>query len=161
MRPPKREKTDFEKVTTEDFTICTIIEIQYDLEHKFKGFQGAEDKVKPAVRFKFEVEGYKFSHFSRWMSFSMGEKATLYLKYVSSLVEGAEPDMDLDLDVLKGVKCKILWAEKNEFQFPETVRPIGKKLEAGKLPEIDMDEPAGDCEYGSLEPDQELPPELR
>ena len=134
MKPPKREKTDFEKVTIEDFTICTIAEITYDMEHKFTGFEGAADTVKPAVRFKFDVEGYKFQHYSRWMKFVLSEKSNLYSKYISQLVEGAEPDMDLDLDILKGMKCKILWAEKNDFQFPETVRPIGGKIKADAKP---------------------------
>jgi hypothetical protein len=163
MRPPKREKTDFEKVTIEDFTICTIEDIAYDMEHKFTGFQGAEDKIKPAVRFKFKVEGYQYHHYSRWMSFNFGEKSNLFLKYLVPLVEGAKPDMDLDLDVLKGMKIKILWAEKNEFQFPETIRAIGKKIEAGKLPEInlDADKPSEAEEFDEFGADLELPPELQ
>lgn len=140
MKPPKREKTEFEKVSTEDFTVCTIAEISYDMEHKFTGYQGAEDKIKPAVRFKFLVEGYKFPHYSRWMSFNFGEKSNLFLKYLVPLIEGATPDMDFDLDALKGMKIKILWAEKNEFQYPETIRPIGKKLAGDTVPTINLNE---------------------
>jgi hypothetical protein len=161
MKPPKTAKTDFEKVTTDDFTICTIEDIAVDMEHKFKGFQGAEDKVKPAVRFKFKVEGYQYHHYSRWMSFNYGEKSNLFLKFLVPLVEGAAPDMDFDIDALKGMKVKVLWAEKNEFQFPETIRPIGKKLPADTLPSIDVEEDNQGSEWGSLEPDPELPPELR
>ena len=159
MKPPKREKTDFEKVTIEDFTICTIVDIVYDMEHKFTGFQGAKDQVKPAVRFKFEVEGYKFHHYSRWMKFTLGDKSNLYTKYIATLVDGAEPYADIDLDILKGVKCKILWAEKNEFQYPETVRPIGGKIKAAEVPSREPGE--DDSEFGPLHPDEELPPELR
>ena len=155
MKPPKQDKKDFEKVTIEDFTECTIQEITYDLEHKFKGFQGAEDTVKPAVRFKFHVLGYQHPHYSRWMKFNIGEKSNLYTKYISTLVEGAEPDMDIDLDILKGVKCKILWAEKNEFQYPETVRPIGKKIS----PTVKSD--ADDSDVDEFGADTELPHELR
>lgn len=158
MKPPKREKTDFEKVTTEDFTTCTIEDIAYDLEHKFKGFQGAEDKVKPAVRFKFKVDGYKYHHYSRWMSFNFGEKSNLFLKYLVPLVDGAAPDMDFDLDALKGVKIKVLWAEKNEFQFPETIRPIGKKLSPKTLPVIDVDDDEPPVsEHDEWNPDEEIP----
>ena len=69
--------------------------------------------------------------------------------------------MDFDIDALKGMKVKVLWAEKNEFQFPETIRPVGKKLAANTLPSIDVEEDNQGCEWGSLEPDPELPPELR
>ena len=164
MKPPKKEKIDYEKVTIEDFTICTIADVVYDMEHTFKAFKtkenpNAEDQVKPAVRFKFEVEGYQHPHYSRWMKFTLGEKSNLFVKFVSQLVDGAEPDMDVDLDVLKGVKCKILWAEKNEFQYPETVRPIGGKIKADAKPAREPGE--DDSEYGPLHPDEELPPELR
>lgn len=163
MKAPKQEKTDFEKVTIEDFTICTIVDIAYDMEHKFRGFEGAADSIKPAVRFKFEVEGYKYHHYSRWMKFVIAEKSTLYTKYIATLIEGATPEIDIDLDVLKGVKCKILWAEKNEFQYPETVRAIGKKLDVGKLPEInlDADKPSEAEEFDEFGADLELPPELQ
>mgnify|MGYP007099612416 CR=1 FL=1 len=62
------------------------------------------------------------------MKFNYGEKANLYVKFLSSLVENAVPDMDFDLEALKGMKIKILWADKNGFQYPETVRPQGKKI---------------------------------
>jgi hypothetical protein len=93
------------------------------------------------------------------MKFTLGEKANLYVKFVSQLVEGAEPDMDLDLDVLKGVKCKILWAEKNEFQYPETVRPIGGKIKANAKPATR--EPGVDDELDEFGADANLPPELQ
>lgn len=148
MKPPEREKTDFEKINIDDFVVGEIEGIQYDLEHQFKGFQGAEDKVKPAIRFKFKIEGYKFSHYSRWMSFSLGEKSNLFLKYVQPLVEGAKPDMDLDLDVLLHMKVRMLWNEKNGFQSIETIRPIGKKISAGTV-DVEMN------------PDEEFPEELK
>jgi hypothetical protein len=163
MKPPAREKTEFEKVSTEDFTICTIIDVVYDMEHKFKGFQGAEDQVKPAIRFKFEVEGYKYNHYSRWMKFTLGEKSNLYTKYIAVLVDGSEPDMDFDLDALKGMKIKILWAEKNEFQYPETIRAVGAKVKANAQPAHKDRDPGDelDSEFGPLAPDEELPHELR
>lgn len=149
MKPPKQNNVEYEKVPTDDFVKAEIEDIAYDQEHLFKGFNGEADKKRPAVRLRFKVEGCKFSHYSRWMSFSYGEKATLFTKYLVPLVEDAQPDMDFDLDGLKGMKIKILWAEKNGFQFPETIRPIGSKLKNG-LPEIQMGS-------NDLEPDEEVP----
>lgn len=159
MKPPKQEKTDYEKVDINDFVVGTIEEVQYDQEHKFKGFQGAEDKIKPAVRLKFKINSYKFPHYSRWMAFNYGEKSNLYLKYLLPLVEGAEPDMDFDMDALKGMGVKMLWSEKNGFQNIETIRPANKKIPFGApkpqrgqdgVPEIQV----GDEE---LQPDEDLP----
>lgn len=150
MKPPKTENKDFEKVSTEDFVQGVIEEIQYDKEHKFKGYNGAEDKVRPATRFKFKLEGCQYPHYSRWMTFSYSEKSNLYTKYLVSLVENAQPDMDFDLDNLKGMKVKTLWSEHNGYQGIETIRPVGKKIayQSG-LPEIQMDE--------ELQPDDEIP----
>lgn len=159
MKPPKQEKTEYEKVNTEDFVFGVIEEVQYEQEHLFKGFQGAEDKRKPAARFKFKIEGCQFPHYSRWMAFSYAEKSNLLNKYLVPLVEGAEPDMDFDLDALRGFKVKMLWSEKNGFQNIETIRPVGKKLPYGApkpqrgadgVPEVQI----GDEE---LQPDEDLP----
>jgi len=148
---PEKTKTDFEKCPLDDFTQATIKDIQLEQTHIFKGFPGAEDKTCPAVRFVFEVEGMKFQHYSRWMKFNYGEKANLYVKFLSTLVEGAEPDMDFDLEALKGMKIKILWAEKNGFQFPETVRPQGKKVPM--LKEIQVED--------ELAPDEDVPEHIK
>ena len=152
MKPPKSEKIDYEKVSVDDFVTGTIAEIQYDKEHLFKGFDGSADKKRPAARFKFALDGYNYPHYSRWMSFSYGEKSNLYLKYLVPLVENAQPDMDFDLDLLKGMKVKTLWSEKNGFQNIETIRPIGRKFAflPGELPVIQMDE-------SELQPDDEVP----
>jgi hypothetical protein len=137
MKPPKRASSmEYEKVSTEDFIPGVIEDIRYDAEHVFKGF-GKDEKgnQKPdtkahAVRLKFKLEGYQYPHYSRWMRFNYGEKANLYQKILVPLVEGAAPDMDFDLDQLKGVKVKTLWVEKNDFQSVETIRPVGKKVVA-------------------------------
>jgi len=97
------------------------------------------------------------------MKFNLGEKSNLYTKYISQIVENAEPDMDIDLDVLKGMKLKVLWAEKNEFQFPETIRPIGGKIKATDAPAREPGDEDGEAsshldEFGA---DAELPPELK
>jgi len=142
MKPPKTENKDYEKVPTDDFVTGTIEEIKYEQDHEFK-FKG-ESKRKPAVRLKFKIDGLQYPHYSRWMTFNYGEKSNLLLKYLIPLVEGAHPDMDFDLDALKGMKVKMLWNEQNGFQSVETIRPLGKKLaykqpvESG-VPVIDVD----------------------
>lgn len=134
MKPQKQAPKDFERVSTDDFIPGVVEDIAYEEAHLFKGYgkdkKGTPipDRTAPAVRFKFLLEGYKYPHYSRWMSFNYGEKSNIYLKFLVPLVEGAKPDMDFDLDQLKGLKVKILWAEKNDFQFVETIRPIGKKV---------------------------------
>lgn len=155
MKPPKTENKDYEKVPTEDFVSGSIEEVAYDMKHTFKGYNGAEDKVRPAVRFKFKIDGLKFPHYSRWMTFNYGEKSNLLIKYLVPLVEGAKPDMDFDVDALKGMKVKMLWNEKNGFQAIETIRPMGKKIgvrprpvHEEELPSIPMG-PDGTDEFGA------------
>lgn len=149
MKPPKRA-TEFEKVSCDEFIGGEIETIQYEEAHEFK-FQG-NIKTASAVRFKFKLDGYKYPHYSRWMTFSYGEKANLYLKYLLPLVENAKPDMDFDIDALQGMKVKTLWAENNDFQNLETIRPLGGKLKFdAKAPEtmvINADE---------LMPDEDVP----
>lgn len=136
MKPEKRE-IDYERLSTDDFLVGEIVEIQRDKEHK-SVFQGQE-KVSDCIRFKFSVEGYKFPHYSRWMTFSYGEKTNLYNKYLTALVEGASPDCDFDLDHLKGMKVKMLWTEKNSFQSLETIRPVNGKIKYSPEPEPEIE----------------------
>lgn len=146
MKPANKEKTQFEKVPMDDFVIGTIEAIEYDQEHLFKGYNGAEDKIKPAVRFKFKIENLSYSHYSNWMSFSYAEKANLYIKYLTPLVSEAAPNMDFDLDRLKGMKLKMLWTEFKGFQKPETIRPFNGKIDS--LPSVsDSFEPEDDSEF--------------
>lgn len=138
MKPPKRE-FNYEKVIEGDFQRGTIADIEYDEKHKFT-FQGTET-IAPAVRIVFELDGYKFPHRSRWMKFNYGEKSNLYNKYLLKLVEGAKPDMDFDLDGLKGMRVKTLWASKGEFQNLESIFPLDAKVSAhsGNEPEEAVD----------------------
>ncbi len=128
MRPPARSSTTFEKVVIGEFITGIIEVIEYDMEHKFKGFEGKEDSVVPAVRFIFKLDGYQYKHYSRWMKFNMGEKANLYKKYISKLVANAKPDMNFDLDVLLGMPVKTIWEENGDFQNLESIYPAGKKI---------------------------------
>lgn len=156
MKPPKRDTSnmEYEKVKTDDFVAGVIEAIQYEEKHLFKGYGKDEegnprpDRMAPATRFKFKLEGCEFSHYSSWMSFSYGEKSNLYSKYLLPLVEGAVHDMDFDLDQLKGMKVKTLWVDKKSgFQAVETIRPIGKKIKPlNVLPQTETAEVAEDDE---------------
>lgn len=142
MRPPKREKINFERVSIGEMITGTIETVQYDNEHKFKGFSGGPDTVQPAVRLKFKLNGYEHPHYSRWMKFNLGEKANLYKKYVSKLVENASPDMDFDLDVLNGMAIKTVWSENGDFQNIDAIYPAGPKIKTtDPIPTVDTEEP--------------------
>ena len=149
---PQKPDIQYEKIDVNELVTGYIDEIQYDQAHKFKGFQGGEDKIRAAVRFKFMIDGCKHLHYSRWMTFSYGEKTSLFLKYLVPLVEGATPDFDFDLDQLKGMKVKMMWSEKNEFQSVDTIRPFGGKLKP-KTDEVVVN----DEDFGPLEPPDEEP----
>lgn len=127
MRPPQRPKTEFERVPKYDeWVIGKILDIEYDEAHKTT-YQG-EEKIRPCVRIKMGLEGCQFPKRSRWLSFSYGEKANLYKQFVSALVDGAEPDMDLDLDLLKGMSIKTMWSEDGDYDKLVMVRPVADKL---------------------------------
>ncbi len=126
MRPPARAKTEFEQVTTEDWTKGTISKIEYNENYK-RMWQG-EEKVGPGVRLTFTLDGYNFPHYSGWMTFSYGEKANLFKIYISALVEDAKPDMQFDLDQLQDLPVKIMWKQNGEYQNVETIRPLKGKV---------------------------------
>lgn len=125
MKPPKREIT-YEKITTDDFVIGHIEDVLYEKDRTFR-FNG-EEKKSDACRLKFVIDGYKYPHSTPWMKFSYGEKTNLYKKYISSLVAEAKPDMEFDLDQLKGMKVKMLWKNDGDYQHIETIRPVEGKI---------------------------------
>lgn len=126
MRPPQRNKTEFEKLPADEWINGVIQDIQYEPEYK-REFKG-ETKVGPALRFKFAFEGCVFPHYSRWMSFSTGEKSNIYKKYLINLIQDAKPDMDIEMDLLKGMKIKTMWSNNGDFQNLEMIRPVGDKI---------------------------------
>lgn len=140
MRPPKRENIDYERIPVYDEWIKGVIEdVQLEENHQFKG-QFA--KVGDAVRFKFKLEGCEYSHRSGWMTYSYGEKSNLFLKYLKYLVEGAEPDMDFDLDKLRGLKVKTMWSANGDYDNLEQIRPLEAKVaRAGTAPAAKDDVP--------------------
>lgn len=159
MKPSPRN-TQFEKVIVGDFITGTIDEIQRDENHKsmFKG----QEKVSDCVRFKFKLDGYEFFHYSRWMTFTYGEKSTLFTKYLAKLVPNAHPDMDYDIENLKGMRVKTLWAEKNDFQTIESIFPLKDTPVGVKKPSPTKPFPPVREEEPPLEedvpPDHEEPP---
>lgn len=142
MKPPKRETT-FEKLKIGEMLPGAIEDIEYDISHKFS-FKG-EDKISPGVRFVFKVDGYQYHHRSRWMKFNAGEKSNLYKMILSKLVSNAKPDMEFDIDHLKGLRVKTLWAENNDFQNLESVFPEDEKVlfttEDAPMEEEPLEEP--------------------
>ena len=149
MRPPERKKHEYEKVVCNEMITGIIEQVQYDNEHKFKGFSGGEDTIQPAVRIKLKLDGYKFPKFSRWMKFNTGEKSNLYKKYIIKLIEGAKPDMDFDLDALNGLPIKVIFTEDGEYQNIDSIFPVGKKVMPDAVIEKELDtdnEPQVDLE---------------
>jgi hypothetical protein len=126
MRPPRKE---YERVPVGVPVIGIIEKVQYDEKHTFKAFkEGDEDTIGLAIRFKFKLDGCEHAHYSRWMKLNVGEKANLYKKYLTALVENAVPDMDIELDILNGMAVKTVWKDNGDFQNLESIEAIGKKV---------------------------------
>lgn len=135
LKPPPRTKMDYEKVDVEDWVNGVIEEIQSDEKRDtgFKDEESGEPIIKHMIRFKFKLEGYHYPHYSRWMSLTYHEKSNLLKKYLFNLVDGAQPDMDFDLERLKGMEVKMMWSNNGDFQNIEMIRPRGAKID-GKIP---------------------------
>jgi hypothetical protein len=150
MKAPKTDSKTFEKLVVDEWINGTIKDIQYDLEKKWT-WQG-EESIKPGVRLVFEVEGYSYPHYSGWLKFNVSEKSNLYKRYISALVKDAKPDMDVDIDILKGMKVRMIWEEnENGFQRVLKIKPVKDKVVAKDneptppdeddfIPEIDEDD---------------------
>ena len=130
LKPPPRQKIEYEKVATDDWTVGVIDEIEFEKDRAtgFRDEKTGEEIIHDSVRFKFILDGYKFPHKSNWMKLSYHEKSNLYIKYLSALVEGAKPDMDFDLEQLQGLPVKIMWKQNGEYQNVEIIRPKGAKV---------------------------------
>jgi hypothetical protein len=126
MRPPPRAKTDYEQVATDDWIVGKIAKIEYD--ENYKRMWEGQEKIGPAVRLKFDLEGYQYPKSSGWMTFAYGEKCNLYKKYLTALVEGAAPDMQFDLDQLQDLPVKIMFKQNGEYQNVEIIRPLKAKV---------------------------------
>lgn len=132
MKPQKTNRTDYERVPKHDEWIDgKITKIEYESEHK-STFQG-EGKIRPAVRFVFALDGCKFPHRTKWLTFSYGDKSTLYKTFIANLVLNAEPDMDLDLDALLDMEIKTMWTQNEEYDNLTMVRAKNNKVDASKF----------------------------
>ena len=125
MKPPERV---FEKVSTSNFIPGVITDIKYEQEHEFS-YKGVT-KTETGVKLIFNLVGHNDPKSSGWLKLNYGEKTNLYKKYISSLVEGAKPYIDFDLDQLKGMKVNILFIDSpdGKFQYIDTIRPADKKV---------------------------------
>lgn len=134
MRPPRQSQVDFERIG--DFAkydewvngVISKIDLRENHRTGFKDEKTGADKYADQVRFAFTLNGAKYPHYSRWTTYSYGEKANLYLKYLKFLVENAQPDLEFDLDLLKGLPVKTMWSQNGDFDNIEQIRPVGAKV---------------------------------
>lgn len=146
MRPPKTNNIDYERVKVYDEWInATIEDIKLEENRRtgFKDDKTGADKYVDQVRFKFNLDGHSYPHYSRFITYSYGEKANLYLKYIKQLVAGAQPDLKFDLDLLKGMKVKLMFSQNGDFDNLDQIRPAAGKFTGGgavEPPEDDAEE---------------------
>ena len=145
-KPQRPENMEYEQVKIDEWISGVIEDVQHEEKHEFTGQYA---KIGPAVRFKFKLDGYQYPHYSRWMVFSYGEKANLYKKFLTPLVDGAYEWFDFEINNLKGMKVKLMYSETasngKRFQNIELIRPALNKLKYdGKpqdaLPEIQLED---------------------
>lgn len=85
--------------------------------------------VAPHVRFKFKLDGYQYPHYSRWMKASTFEKSNLYSKYLKYLCPKYDcADQLIDLDMLEGVKIKVMFEDSGEYQNVSSIRGLDPDL---------------------------------
>ena len=155
------KKMDYERVEVDVWVTGTIADVQERLnEHRrYKNQETGEweEKAVEECRFVFELDGYKFKHYSRWMTLSSHKKANLFKKYLRGMLEEqATPDADYNLDLLKGVKIKTMWEETiapdgDVFQSILSIRAVGE------IPDIRMPEEKSAEEKQSPKEEEEIP----
>lgn len=126
MRPPKRE---FEQVVVDEWLTGEIVDIQYEKEHEFT-YKGNKS-IGPAAKILIQLDGYRDKKSTGWWSFNYSEKSNLYKFFIHTLVEGASPNMDFDLDNLKNLRIKVMYTQNGEYQNLMAVRPVDKKVLPG------------------------------
>lgn len=126
-------KVDYEKVAVDEWLVGVIEEVTYDPKRKRrvkdKDMDEWYEKEVPQVRFKFKIDGYEWSHYSRWMTASTNEKSNLYSKYLKYLCPKFDcQDKEIDLELLKGVKVKTMWENNDDYQNITQIRGISEGL---------------------------------
>ena len=152
MRPPRQSQIDYERIKKYDEWIPSVIQdikLEENRRTGFKDEKTGADKYVDQVRFKFALEGHAHPHYSRWMSYTFGEKSNLFLKYLKHLVADAQPDMKFDLDLLKGMKLKTMWEQNGDFDNLTQVRPAAGKFDV----HVDVSEPEPPPEVSDTHPD--------
>ena len=135
MQPirPNKSTIEFERVVPLEWITGRIKEIQERVNEnrKFKNTKTGNYEVKTVdeLRFVFDLDGYDYNHYSRWMSKSVGEKSTLYSKYLKALVPGLKPDTAILPDKLVGIKIKTMWKHEegkdgNTYEHLEMIVPL-------------------------------------
>jgi len=152
---PECKKMEYERVVIGEFIEGVIEDIQYEKEHKFA--YKDNEKISEAVRFKFRLDGYEHLHYSRWMSFSYGEKSSLYSKYLVKLVDGAKPDFDFDIMALKNFPVKTIWSENNDFQNIDNIFPLKEKAKIDAVPPAENEEETGHTSGAAVEDEGDSP----
>lgn len=149
MIPRKRE---FEQVAVDEWIPGEIVDIQYEQEHEFT-YKGNK-KIGDAVKILIRLDGYKDNKSTGWWAFNYSEKSNLYNIFIKSLVPGATPNMSFDLDGLKGMKIKAMYAQNGEYQNLAMVRPLAvpaMKNAATKTPRQPL------ADVAESEPEEETP----
>lgn len=81
------------------------------------------------MRFKFSLVGYQYPHYSRWMKASTFEKSNLYSKYLKYLCPKYDcADQLIDLDLLQGVKVKVMFEDSGDYQNVSQIRGLDADL---------------------------------
>ena len=157
MRQPSKSQVDFERIKKYDdpdgdvrawiYGEIEDIKLEENRRTGFKDEKTGADKYVDQVRFKFKLDGHEYPHYSRWLTYSYGEKANLFLKYIKPLVAGAQPDLKFDLDLLKGFKIKTTWVANGDFDNLTAIRPAaGKFTGGGAIEPPEDDAPAEEVE---------------
>ena len=135
MKPPRKE---YEKIRVDEWLQGEIVDIQYEKEHEFN-YKGVKS-VGPAAKIQIELKGYKDKKSTGWLSFNYSQKSNLYKFFIEPLVEGARPNMDFDLDNLKNLRIKVMYAQKGEYQNLFAVRPDQTKILSSAHPMAEPNE---------------------
>ena len=151
MKPKKRV---FEQVKVDEWLKGTIADIKYDDEHEFT--YKSESYKAQAVKIFIELDGYKEKKQTQWMSFLYTERANLYKLFVSELVAGALPKMELDLEVINNMRIKVMYAQNGEYQNITMVRPLDSKVLASSKPPKDQPE-SSETDEPPPEDDSQVP----
>jgi hypothetical protein len=129
---------DYEKVRVLEWIKGKIIE--FDVRAKDKEFFNAKTKEKTVrlvdqIRFKFELEGYEYPHFTNWLTQSTSEKANLF-KFLRGIMPTLEGNATVDIDKVVNVPLLIMYDEiprkdglPGMYQFVDKIKIDGEPID--------------------------------